>query len=318
MRESAHIDIDKVESWHDRISAYLLDGDCAKLGSHFRVDMLSSFFSDVVFTRLSGTSYQFERTEKHIKKSNQHTFLVILQLRGNTSHVQDGREVFVGPGTIVCGDATRPLQLTHYDEFERLIVQIPRQIILSSLGPTERFTAVDLTRGNAVSNVLAPFLQHVDAIGHQISPHVAGLLSQTAMSLVITTLAEQYHLKLDDAGWHRLSLLFRAEEYIKAHSRNPILTPEDVASALQIRVRYLQDIFTILGKKPSEYIWQCRLENGKVDLVNPCFGAVAIGEIALHSGFSNPAHFSHTFKKAYGISPAAFRDRSLQVGANSG
>jgi AraC family transcriptional activator of tynA and feaB len=307
--------IDNIELWHDLVCAHILHGECSQMAPGFHVDLSANQTPDVGLFHINSVPHLFEQTEKHLRDSDEHNFLVVLQLRGNGSHVQDGREIFVGPGDLTCCDCSRPLHLSFYNEFERLVLTIPRQIIVSALGPTERFTAIDLGKNNAVSRVLATFLRDMDATLGKVSPQIAVQLSQAVMPLVITTIAEQFHIKLDDSSLQRRSLLFRAEEYIKAHSRNPGLNTQAVADALGISTRHLQDVFQLMSQRPSDYIWACRLRNSRQDFTNPLLAALSIREIARRCGFVDVSHFSRRFKEAFGNSPSVFRE-SIQTPTN--
>lgn len=308
--------IDNVEYWHDVIVAHLLHGECSGIGSDFKADFSVNRNSDIQFSRIRSVAHRFERTEKHVRNSKQTDFVLILQLRGNSVQVQDGRELLLHPGDITCLDGTRPLHLELMGEFEHLVVHIPREIVSGSLGPTERFTAIELSKRNPIGPLLVSFLEGVDSILDSIPSPTASRLSQTAVALIMTALAEQSSMKLDHPSWSRNALLFRAEEFIRRHSRSPGLTSQAVADALNISLRYLQEIFQAVKQTPSEFIWQCRLRNSEEDLVNPCFSSLSIGEIALRSGFSDFGHFGRRFKASKGISPREFRAK-LQNGQDS-
>jgi len=223
---SEWLHINDVRVWHDIVCANFLHGECSQLAPGFHVDLGLNRPSDVGFARLRSIRHVFEQTEKHVSETDEHNFLVVLQLRGNASHVQDGREVFVGPGDLTCNDCSRPLYMSFHNDFERLLVMIPRQTIVSTLGPTERFTGIELGRGNAVSKILISFLHQIDWAWGRVSSDVTRQLSRAATSLVITTIGERFQVKPGDSNWHRHSLLLRAQEYIQRNSRNPMTSPE--------------------------------------------------------------------------------------------
>jgi AraC-like DNA-binding protein len=310
MSDSIHID--DVRVWHDVVCAYFLHGECSQLEPGFHVDLTLNRPSDVGFARLRSVRHVFEQTERHIRETDQHNFLVVLQLGGHASHVQDGREVLVSPGDLTCNDCSRPVQMSFHNNFERFVIMIPRDLILSALGPTERFTGVELGRGNAVSKILVPFLHQVDRAWGKVSSEIACELSKAATSLVITALAERFLVKVRDGSWHRHALLLRAEEYIHRHSRDPMIRPESVAQSLGIGVRHLQDLFQCDGRTASGYIWECRLQNTKQDLGNPCLASLSIKEIGQLSGFSDATHFSRRFKEVFGVTPSEFRENCGQ------
>ncbi|UKI33900.1 MAG: helix-turn-helix transcriptional regulator [Lentisphaeria bacterium] len=58
------------------------------------------------------------------------------------------------------------------------------------------------------------------------------------------------------------------------------------------------------GMAPLEYIRRKRLREAELLLLD---GDAGIGEIAEKLRFSDQFHFSHLFKKVYGMSPLSFR-----------
>ena len=57
----------------------------------------------------------------------------------------------------------------------------------------------------------------------------------------------------------------------------------------------------------GDYVRVRRLEECRKDMLDFRHRAKTITEIAFGWGFSDAAHFSHAFRKQFGISPRAFR-----------
>lgn len=77
-------------------------------------------------------------------------------------------------------------------------------------------------------------------------------------------------------------------------------TSELSASTLQRRFKAL------LGRSPKEEITRVRLEKARQLLVAT---NLAIGDVALRSGFSEPKHLSTIFRQKLGLSPQAYREQ---------
>jgi signal transduction histidine kinase/ligand-binding sensor domain-containing protein/DNA-binding response OmpR family regulator len=65
-------------------------------------------------------------------------------------------------------------------------------------------------------------------------------------------------------------------------------------------------IISLTGEPPGELIRRTRL-NRAAELIDQNFGNLS--EIALEVGFNNPAYFSESFKKQFGISPSQYEQR---------
>ena len=104
-----------------------------------------------------------------------------------------------------------------------------------------------------------------------------------------------------------LKLNGRLFQFVDSHISEPTLGPSEVASALGISVRHVHRIFSASGMTIGDYIRLRRLEQCRDDLANPRFEQKTITEIAFCRGFSDAAHFSHLFRKKYGVSARRFR-----------
>jgi AraC-like DNA-binding protein len=105
----------------------------------------------------------------------------------------------------------------------------------------------------------------------------------------------------------------RLEHYIENHLEDNDLTPAVIAGSAGISVRHLHRIFAAKGCTVAEWIRERRLERCRGDLANPQLSDSSITDIALRWGFSDSAHFSHCFRKEFGVSPRDFRTDARAV-----
>ncbi|GIV64024.1 MAG: ATPase [Bellilinea sp.] len=102
-------------------------------------------------------------------------------------------------------------------------------------------------------------------------------------------------------------LIRRAAAIIHTGYAEPI-TREDIAAQLNISADYLTDCFRQeFGITPLTYLRRYRIKQA-CDLLQTT--DLTITQIALNVGFSDSAHFTHTFIREMGLSPRAFRQRS--------
>jgi AraC-like DNA-binding protein len=99
----------------------------------------------------------------------------------------------------------------------------------------------------------------------------------------------------------------RILQFIDAHLSEPMLGPSEVAAVMGISVRHLHRIVAGNRTTLGDYVRMRRLEQCRVDLANPSLQSRTITDIAFCHGFSDAAHFSHLFRKHFGISARAFR-----------
>jgi AraC-like DNA-binding protein len=94
-------------------------------------------------------------------------------------------------------------------------------------------------------------------------------------------------------------------DYVDAHVHNPMLTPQDIAAHFNVSLRQLYRIAASASCTPSALIWERRLHRARELLTRSPH--IPITEIAFNCGFKDGAHFSRSYRKAFGQTPRATR-----------
>ena len=155
-------------------------------------------------------------------------------------------------------------------------------------------------------NVATDLHQAASHIAAPLPPHfLGGFLSMLAGTLACQRSPE-------DAGLHRLSRfhLERIKNYLRLHLLDADLSAKSVAAALGLSVSHVHRVFAFEGCTVSEWLWRERLAGCAADLSRPGEAHRSVGEIALSWGFNNLSHFSHSFKKRFGLCPKEWRKQA--------
>lgn len=97
----------------------------------------------------------------------------------------------------------------------------------------------------------------------------------------------------------------RARELLEAHYAEPI-SLSDVATATGRHPVYVASQFRrVYGETIGDCVRRLRVEHACRDLAR---SERPIVDVALASGFANQSHFTRVFKRATGMTPAAYRD----------
>jgi AraC-like DNA-binding protein len=303
---------ERFDFWQEIVSRNLLEGECEpQAPQDFFGELVVARTAHVMFAKIRSVAQRFDRTEHHVRASTrEHALQLGLQLRGTSVVRQDGRDAKLSPGQFVFLDTARPSTILPLGPFEQMTICLPREALPKALERARDFTARTCRVDTELTGVVVPYLSALPGLLQRMDAPVAERLAGTAVALVVAAIEQMLTNRMPGANWPHLAQLQRAKSFITTHAAETTLTPPAVAAALGISLRALQTLFAEADDTPSDCIWRCRLERARAALASE--RVESIGTIALISGFSDFAHFSRRFKKAFGMSPGEYR-RSKQT-----
>jgi len=144
-----------------------------------------------------------------------------------------------------------------------------------------------------------------------MSPTAAGcMLMETSSLLLAARLAHSYFetefIRPPVPSRHRLDdgRLRRVLAYIDEHLAEDI-TVADLANVACLSIFHFTRAFAAtMGVPPHRYVSQRRLESAKAMIAT---GRASLCEIALACRFSSESNFTRAFRRAMGMTPAAYR-----------
>lgn len=221
----------------------------------------------------------------------------IVVLRGTFSEVYETRERACEPLTLIF----RPAQEIHSDSFHEqgarcLNVEVDEQW-LRRVGERSRVLADSADfRGGTFSQLAARLYREYRLMDEASPLAIEGLL--------LEVVAEATRRSMPSSSRHRPRWLTQAAEMIRAQFREP-LTLAGIAAAVEAHPVHLSTVFhETYGCTIGEYTRRLRIEYA----CNELSGSDApIIKIALAAGFYDQSHFSRTFKRHTGITPAVYR-----------
>lgn len=301
---------DRFSYWREAVcDAYVQLGCEAVERQDFRGEIRLERLPNISISIVSGTAHEVHRRTRDIARSSDEYFLLSLQTRDTSRVAQSGRVAELQPGDSVLYGSTDPYVLTLSNRFQHLVVQVPKQQLLSRLPNADLLTGRKISGASEIGNLVAKSLTGFCRTLGRGSGVVQGFGQDVIVDLIATGLAT-----LEDANFE-LSLpeqhiMLRARSFIQANLGDPDLDRNAVAGAAGISVRRLNEIFAKQGNSISGYIRETRLERTARDLSDPGCSWLSISEIAGKWGFGNFQHFSKVFRERYGTSPSVHRQRA--------
>ena len=264
-------------------------------------------------TQFSSTPLSFAKNPTVNTKSSDAGCIIISQLQGGQEYRQSKNSVGLQPGDTTLIDAARPWSSTCVHACSRLYLRLPRWLIEEKLAIKE---LPILQRVSGASGVGAILFRLGTSLHHE-----AGILTEdegvAAIEAYLHVLSACFARNQPGYFEHGSELWARIERLIEKRLCDPGLKPSRIAAEAGISVRHLHRLFLRKGITVTESIRQKRLENCRAELADARRLARNITDIAFSWGFSDSAHFSHCFKRQFGMSPSAFRLHVLNGHINS-
>jgi AraC-like DNA-binding protein len=142
----------------------------------------------------------------------------------------------------------------------------------------------------------------MDNLVFELVNKVVQLITNTEPTAPLDAILLKYHL----------GTVEKAKAYMTENFYRDIAL-KDIAASANVSMFHFGRIFKqVTDFTPHQYLTGIRLKHAELLLKN---STTQVKEIGYSSGFSNPEHFSSTFRKKYQVSPVEFRLRN-RIGAN--
>lgn len=227
--------------------------------------------------------------------------LARLQLDGTALLLQDGRSAELRPGDLAFHDARRPYRLVLPGRQRARVLMMPRALLRLEEGQLSALTATVVDAGQGAAALLLPTLSGL--VDEVVRAHPAGRarLARLVAQMLGTLAVEQAGRRPAPALWERITAS------VQDRLPEPGLTPQDIADQHGISLRYLHRLFQRQGTTVNAWVRTRRLEAAREELAQAGADHRSIAAVAARWGFTNPSHFSRTFREMYGMSPVQWR-----------
>ena len=242
-----------------------------------------------------------QRDEKQIAQLDQAYFGFLFVSQGSEL-VSDGRsEQIIGPGQSLIWNSQAPYAFRVIEPLHKITAFIPRDAFRQVVRNPEQH--VGAVNSGGLSNFLGGLLSSM------LDAHSAMTADEAAdvMSMAMEGMARLARKSPAGATLPATLLRSQIEAYIDRKLGDADLTPERIARAHGISVRYLHLLFSQSELSVSRRIKKRRLERCRSALQHA--PGKPITQIAYEWGFNDSALFSRSFKAQFGCSPREFRKR---------
>lgn len=252
-------------------------------------------------TEVHAATMLARRTRATIASAPRDDAIVVVQLAGTCRAGQELQtaELRSAGSAIVCAEA--PYFFDFPDAFRQLVIKLPRSLLSTDRG---KAPALDLE----LSGVGAGLLRRL-ALASLAEPRAFSADEEIGIERAFADLVYGATTRPETASHpaDELRLFTPARRFIRRSLADPALSPAIVAAHLQTSTRTLARHFARQGTTIERLIWSERLAAARRDLADTRRLDRSITDIAFAWAFSDAAHFSRRFSRAYGTSPAVYR-----------
>jgi AraC-like DNA-binding protein len=263
-------------------------------------------FGEVSLSRNASDPLLYVRDPAHLVREREESFLVTIPERAEISFLQAGREVRCKPGGFIVERSHLPYEFGHAEANDLLVLKIPAEMLKAHLAVPDRLASVAFDAGGGVGALFADMVRIAARRAAEMDETARRLVGRQLVALFVRAVETDERILASGSTAVRAAHLARAEDYIRAHLDNPALSPQTVADACGISVRYLHHLFHETETSVCAFVREQRLLAAHEALSDPK-RRTSIATLAYTFGFGGPAQFSRHYRAMFGRPPSETR-----------
>ena len=266
-------------------------------GWHIGHLYISKFHSDPV---------TYRREPHHVIERRDDNYQVIIPKFSSMCLHQNGKQVECIPGQFTIQSGTSPFFIQH-GKISSTVVKIPGEMLRDRINKPEDFCATMLSCDRSGG---AMFIDYIDSLVQQaetLTSNIECSFSSNLVDLLAIMLESSGETMSQSESSCQSAHLQRIFRYINTQLSDPSLSPGQIANHCGISLRYIHQLFEQTDWTVSGWILERRLQECYKMLTDANNPMRTIAELAYRWGFSDPAHFSRSFKSRFSMTPGDAR-----------
>jgi AraC-like DNA-binding protein len=301
---------DNIAAWRETTATFFdVDELAAGEPLPFRADLRSYAMGSILLGMARASGQRFRRTAATIVRSGVDHIILQLYVKGGYEGVAGEMPIRVEPGDICVLDLAQTFE-TRARAFENVTLVVPRPMFDTRLLQVEDLHGLVLAGDNALALLLARHLSALLEYAPRMTSDECQAAVEGTVALVSACLRGELERRDADRSVAMNASLFRIRRHIEARLSDPDLCADAIALHFGLSRASLYRLFAPTGGI-AEYIRSRRLHRAFFALASTGARGLRISEVARRWQLGTDAHFTRSFKAAYGITPRAAREAAL-------
>lgn len=298
----------RLNMWREVFGGNVTRADIDPIGDEpFRASATFQSLPGIGLASGTRSAARYRITEQHLARARDCFGLTVLT-SGAATIQQLGREVIMGPGSVVVTSGVDPSVSTMHKPGGVVTIALPRPQIAALVPNLGAIYARPIPVENRALRLLLGYIETL----HLGEPLGTSDIAEAAARYIVDLAALALGAKGDAAEEAQQGGLAAARlEAIKAEVRDHLgsrdLSVAAVAARFGVSPRYVHKLFEREDMSFSEFVLSRRLARGLQMLTDARFAALTISFIAFDCGFSDLSYFNRRFRRAYGTTPSELR-----------
>lgn len=301
-----------ITTWREAVATlFEVDELAAGEPAPFRADLVSYAMGPVVIGSSRASGQRFRRTPETIARSGVDHIIIQLYVHGGFDGVAGSRPIRVRAGDICLFDLAQTLE-TRATPFANVTLVVPRPMFGAHPLRVDDLHGLVVPGRGVIARLLAGHLTALLEFAPRMTLDECQSVVEGTVSLLAACLRNELERVEADAGQPVMAnaSLLRIRQHIEANLGREDLSAASVAAHFGLSRASLYRLFAPVGGI-ADYIRSRRLHRAFFDLANSDARSLRISEVARRWQLGTDAHFTRSFKAAYGITPRAAREAAL-------
>lgn len=280
--------------------------------SRFRGSIRQSSYAGLHLVDMSASAHVAMRTRSMSVSGTASAFVLALQLVGSVEVRQGRRNAVLEPGDFTLYDTSQSFFAEVTPSFRCLNVRLSATDLGLPIVDLRALTAALIDGQRGLAPAVAALLTNLrDTLADSVvaapraTADAASLTRQLVRSMLAGVIEERNEPALTQSRGVIEHILITIEENLA----RPSLSVQDVAKSTHMSTRQVHRHFESMGTTFACVVRSKRIEQCKVDLLDPRWASGSIAAIGDRWGFENPSHFSQVFKTYVGVTPTEYRNQ---------